>query len=215
MAKPFTAKMMGGGKLLDGYYVVGDKDVKWEEFNINKGLLNGESFVYHNNGNIFSTTQYTNGRKNGEEKLFSLSGKLKTINTYKNGVMYGKSLSYFESGELLSESKIKNEIVIESTTYDILGEISSQMFIEDGKKITQNIISGKIFSEHISSTYDAFEATKFYNEDGSLKVFLQMKDDDDNFYIIERNEEGDEINRVNVKTNPEGVLKYQQYMEAF
>ncbi|MFI1744650.1 toxin-antitoxin system YwqK family antitoxin [Thalassobellus sediminis] len=197
-------------KPLNGYYVVGDKFKKWEEFKVNKGILNGTSIIFHSNGSIFSESNYLNGKLNGDEKIFALSGNLKTINTYKNGIKYGKSLSYFENGKIKSESKIKDEKVIESVSYDLLGNIESQMFIDDGKKITQYIQGGKVLSEHISSTYDDFEATKFYNEDGSLKLFIQMLEDGDNFYFIERNEAGDEIKRINAKTNPEEILKYQQ-----
>ncbi|WNH14097.1 toxin-antitoxin system YwqK family antitoxin [Thalassobellus suaedae] len=201
-------------KPLNGYYVVGDKFKKWEEFKVKNGLLNGLNIVFHSNGEIFSKSNYQNGTLNGEEKIYSLSGKLKTINKYKNGIRYGKSLSYFENGQLKSESKIEDEKVIESVSYDLIGNIVSQIFIDDGKKITQYVQGGKVFSEHISSTYDSFEATKFYNQDGSLKLYLQMLEDGDNFYIIERNEAGDEIKRTNAKTNPEELLKYQQFIEG-
>ncbi|GAA4801520.1 hypothetical protein [Litoribaculum gwangyangense] len=202
-------------KPLNGYYVVGDKFKKWEEFRVENGILNGPSFVFHNNGEVFSETNYLNGKLDGEEKIYSLSGKLKTLNTYKNGVKYGKSLSYYESGELQSESKIENEKVIESISYDIIGKIESQMFIEDGKKITQYIKNGKVFSESISSTYDNFEAVKFYNEDGSLKLFIQMLVDEENAFIIERNENGEEIKRINLKENPEEALKFRALFGEF
>ena len=202
-------------KPLNGYYVVGDKFKKWEEFKVENGILNGTSIVFHDNSEIFSEAIYLNGKLNGEEKIYSLSGKLKTLNTFKNGIKYGKSLGYFESGELKSESKIKNENVIESVNYDVIGNIESQMFIKEVKRITQYIKGGKVYSETISSTYDNFEATKFYNEDGFLKLFIQMFMDGDNTFIIERDENGDEIKRINLKENPQEALKYRELFGEF
>lgn len=202
-------------KVMAGYYIVGDKATKWEEFNIEDGVLNGEYIVFHPNGNIFSNSQYVKGKLNGEERIYSLSGHLKTLKTYKNGVLYGKSLGYFENGQVRSESTINKEKVIESVTFNQIGEINSQMFIKDGIKITQTIKGGKVNSEQFSSTYDTFEAMKFYNDDGSLQVYLKMENDDENSYLIELNENGDEIKRINVKANPKEAMKYFQYMESF
>jgi hypothetical protein len=196
---------------MNGYIVVGDKLRKWEEFKLNNGILNGDYIVFHENGKMFSKTNYLNGKIDGDDKKYYLSGAIKTVDLYKNGVKYGNSKEYFESGQIRYESKIENEEVIESTTYDIIGNIVSQMFIKDGKTIAQNIKNGKVISEQISSNYDNFEAMKFYNEDGSLKVFLQMLNQDDKHYLIELNEEGNEIKRIDIKANPKEFFKYQQY----
>ena len=88
------------------------------------------------------------------------------------------------------------------------------MFIKDRRKITQHIKAGKIFSEEISSTYDNFEATKFYNDNGYLKLFIQMLTEDENAYIIKRNEAGEEVKRINLKENPNELLKYQEYLKT-
>ena len=68
-----------------------------------------------------------------------------------------------------------------------------------------------MFSEQISSNYDNFEAMKFYNEDGSLKVFLRMLDDGDKSYLIELDENRNEIKRIDVKANPEQAMEYAKY----
>lgn len=154
-------RLKDGKVPMDGYYVIGNKTSKWEEFSVKEGLLNGDYIVFHSNGEIYSHAQYKNGKLHGEEKLYSLNGKLKTLKTYSDGVLYGKTLGYFENGQLQSESTIKDEEVIESVSYNSIGDIVSQMFIKDGLKITQTIAAGKVFSEAISSTYDDFEAMKF------------------------------------------------------
>jgi len=202
-------------KPMDGYFVVGDKFAKWEELNLNEGVLNGDYIIFHNNGNIFSHSKYINGKLHGEEKTYSFSGALSKVSNYNHGIKVGKVLSYFENGQIQSEAKIENEEIFESVTYNIIGEIESQMFIKDGRKITQQIKGGKVFTEQISSTYDSFEAMKFYNDDGSLKVYLQMLDENDKSYLIELNENGDEIKRIDVKANPQEAMKYFQFMKEF
>lgn len=202
-------------KLMDGYYIVGDKTTKWEEFNVTKGVLNGDYIIFHNNGNVFSQSKYLKGKLHGEEKTYTLSGVLSKASNFSHGIRFGKDVSYFENGQVRSESQIKDEDIIESTTYNLIGEIESQMFIKDGRKITQNIKGGKVYFEQISSTYDSFEAMKFYNEDGSLKMYLRMLEDDDKAYLIELNENGDEIKRIDVKANPQEAMKYFQYMKEF
>lgn len=202
-------------KLLNGYYVVGDKFKKWEEFNVTNGILNGTYIVFHSNGEIFSQSNYLNGKLHGEEKTFNLSGQLSKLNTYKNGVLYGKSISYFDNGNIKSEYKIEDEEVIESVSFDLIGNIESQMFIKEGRSITQTIKNGKVFSEQVSSNYDDFEAVKFYNQDGSLKMFLRMLEDGDNGYLIELDENNEEIKRINIKENPQAIFKYQEYLKEF
>lgn len=202
-------------KPMNGYYVVGDKTTKWEEFNITKGVLSGDYIIFHKNGNVFSHSKYLNGKLHGEEKTYALSGVLSKVSNFNHGIRYGNDISYFENGQIRSESKIEKEEVIESITYNIIGEIESQMFIKDGRKITQNIKGGKVFFEQISSTYDSFEAMKFYNEDGSLKIYLRMLEEDDKGYLIELDENEDEIKRIDVKANPKEAMKYFQYMKEF
>lgn len=198
-------------KPMNGHFLVGNKLKKWEEFKVRDGLLNGDYIVFHDNGEMFSSSSYLNGKLNGDDKSFYFSGALKHIDTYKNGIRYGKSFSYFESGQIQNESKLEGEKVVESTSYDIIGNILTQMFIKDGKTMTQNIKNGKVFSEQISSNYDHFEALKFYNEDGSLKTYLQMLDQGDDHFLIELNENGEEIKRVDLRKNPQEFLKYQPY----
>ncbi len=202
-------------KPMDGYFVVGDKFTKWEELNLKEGVLNGDYIVFHNNGHIFSHSIYINGKLHGEEKTYTLSGALSKVSNYNHGNKVGKNLSYFENGQIQSESKIENEEVVESVTYSIIGEIESQMFIENGRKITQQIKGGKVITEQISSTYDNFEAMKLYNEDGSLKAYLQMLDENDKSYLIELNENGEQIKRIDVKAKPQEAMKYFQFMKEF
>ncbi len=202
-------------ELMDGYYVVGDKFSKWEEFRVEKGILNGDYIVFHSNGEIFTHSVYQMGKLHGEEKTNYLSGKLKRVNFYNNNVLYGKSMEYFENGNVMGEFKIEYGKVVESIIYNNIGQINAQTFIKDGKTITQSILNGKILTERISSNYDNFEAIKFYNDSGSVKAYLRMLEEEDNFYLIEMDNIGNEMNRINLKTNPQEALKYQEYLKSF
>lgn len=144
-----------------------------------------------------------------------MSGSLKSTKNYSNGTLFGKNTSFYESGQIKSESKIENEKVVESISYDIIGGITSQMFIKEGREITQNVKLGKLYSEHIISTYDDFDAMKFYNEDGSLKIFIRMLEEDNQGFLIELNENEEELKRINIKEHPEAIFKYQQYLTPF
>ncbi len=200
-------------KPLNGHFVVADDFKKWEEFNVENGILNGVAIIYHDNGKIYTKSDYINGKLHGKEKTYYPNGKLNRVTSYSHGVKYGTILWYFENGALKSEAKVKDEDIIERTSYNTIGEIVLQMFIEDGKKITQHIKAGNIFREEISSTYDNFEAMKFYNEDGSLKLFLQMLIDNNNSFIIERDKNGNELKRVNIKKQPQEALKYHSFIK--
>ncbi|GAA4280330.1 toxin-antitoxin system YwqK family antitoxin [Gaetbulibacter aestuarii] len=202
-------------ELMDGYYVVGDKFQKWEEFEVKKGILNGDYLVFHSNGEIFSHSIYKNGRLHGKNKVYHLNGAVKTEESYVNGKLYGTTLTYDENGALRTEAKIKNENVVESVTYDAIGEIQSQMFIRNSRKITQHVRAGKVYMESISSTYDNFEAMKFYNEDGSLKAFVRMLEDGEDAYLIELDENENEIKRINLKANPMEAQKFMQSLQTF
>lgn len=202
-------------KLMTGYFVVGNKFTKWEEFNVTDGILNGDYIIFHNNGNKFSHSNYLNGKLHGDEKTYSLSGALSRVSHFNHGIRFGKDVSYFENGQLRSESKIEDEEVVESVTYNSIGKIESQMFIKDGRKITQCIKGGRIFMEQITSTYDNFEAMKFYNDNGGLKVFFRILDEDEKIYFIELDDNEDEIKRIDFKSDPENFIRYRQYFNDF
>lgn len=205
-------RLEGSGKVMNGYYVIGNDFGKFEEFNVIDGILNGVSLTFHNNNEIYSKTNYVRGKKHGEESTYYRSGKLQKKSNYVNGVIVDKTQWFYETGQLQTESKIENELEIESTTYDILGNIVSQRFIEDSRTITQTIQNGKITSENIESNYDSFSAIKFYDSDGNMEVFIRMYDDGTDQFLIELDENENEIKRIDVKKNPKEALKYRSFL---
>ncbi len=152
-----------------------------------------------------------NGKKYGEELTYHQSEKLKKKTKYSNGIRIGTQTAYFESGQVQTESKIENEKLIESISFDIVGNITSQMFIKDSRTITQQINNGKITYEHIDSNYNNFDAIKFFNDEGELIKFLQMYNSGDDTFLIELDTNEKEIKRINIKKEPEKMVEYQEF----
>lgn len=158
-------RLKGSQEFMDGYYVVGNELSKWEEFEFKEGILDGNYIIFHPNGEIFSHTQYSNGKKHGEELMYFPDGVLNSKSTFNNDILVGSKYTYFESGKIQSESKIEDGESLETQYFDLLGNIISQSFIRDGRTITQKIVEGKVYSEMVSSNYDSYETMKFFNED--------------------------------------------------
>ena len=199
-------------KTLNGYYIVGKGLTKWEEFNVKNGILNGEYLFYHPNGNVSIRSKYDKGKIHGEEFYYYPSGTIQKKHTYVNEVIHGEEIHYYEGGQIKSRSEFKNGKSDSSTNYDLVGNITSQRFVKDGMSITQMIKNGKLYSENLSSNYDNYEAMKFYNEDGALKHHLRMIEDEDAPIIIELDENGNEIKRIDLKKNPQEAIKYMQLL---
>ena len=195
-------------KFMDGYYVVGNEVAKWEEFEFKEGLLHGDYIIFHTNGEMYSHTKYSNGKRHGDELTYFNNGVLNNKSSYNNDVLVGSQYTYFENGKIQSESKIEDGKSIETQYFDLLGNIVTQRFIKDSRTITQKIVEGKIYSEMVSSNYDSYETMKFFNEDGTTKMYLQRVEENETMYVLELNEDGKEIKRVDVKANHQEAMKY-------
>lgn len=198
------------GEIMNGYYVISNKFGKAEEFSVSEGLLNGINLTFHNNNEVYSKANYAKGKKHGEESTYYPSGKLQKATKYSQGVLIGPTISYYESGQVQSETKFKDEKVIESTSFDIIGNITSQSFIKNGRTMTQYISKGVVIREHINSNYDDFDAMKFYDSNGEMVKFLRMYQQGDKAFLIELDEDENELLRINLKDNPEKVLEYRE-----
>ncbi len=205
----------GEKEFMGGYYVVGNTLNKWEEFELKKGLLNGDYIIYHPNGNMLSNAKYSNGKRHGEELTYTLEGALFKKRVYKNDVLVDKAFTYYENGKVKSESKIKDGEIYETVWYDDIGNINAQLFTRDGKIYKQLIKNGRVISERITTNYDSFERFKFYNEDGSFKIALEMDMNGDDAFIVELDEKGNIIKKLNVKDNIQEAMRYQAYFKGF
>ncbi len=204
-------RLNGAKDFMDGYYVVANETTKWEEFNLKKGVLNGDYIIFHPNGEISSHTKYANGKRHGDELYYSNTGALIKKSTYNNAILIGKQYTYFENGKIQSQTILEHGSSVETQTYDVLGNIISQRFIKEGKTINQKIVEGKIYSEFVSSNYDDYETAKFFNLDGSIKLFLRQLKEGDTMYILELDENENETKRIDIKANPQEAMRYFSY----
>lgn len=79
-----------------------------ENYN-SQGLLQGEKFVYYENGQIAEQSNYNNGKIDGISKWFSKEGVVLKEFTYKNDELHGISKYYNAEGQLLAEGAYKND----------------------------------------------------------------------------------------------------------
>ena len=90
-----------------GNYLKTAKDSTWTYFNNKKivgredflkGLKNGRSVTYHEDGKPATESSWVNGIQNGVSRSFFPSGNKKSEIMYKDGKRNGISLVYYESG---------------------------------------------------------------------------------------------------------------------
>ena len=114
--KFFTSKgkLISQGNMHDKTYVgawkfyqkKSDKLLILEYYN-DEGELEGERFVYYNNGQIAEQTNYKNGALNGKAIYYSLKGVVLKTLIYVNGEIHGEAKFYNPKGVLLVEGKYK------------------------------------------------------------------------------------------------------------
>jgi len=111
-----TGKLISEGMMRDKlfigkwvYYHNKSKGILSTEFYNNKGLLEGEKFVYYEDGKIAEKSIYVDGKIDGISTWYSPKGIVVKEFTYKNGLLHGLSKYYNEKGEILAEGNYKND----------------------------------------------------------------------------------------------------------
>jgi len=77
-----------------------------EHYN-NKGILEGDRFVYYENGQIAEKQFYINGKLEGASVWYSEKGIVLKAFVYVNGELHGVSKYYSSEGELITEGQYK------------------------------------------------------------------------------------------------------------
>lgn len=67
-----------------------------------KGLLDGSSQGFYQNGNKRWDETFVKGERNGERTVWFKNGKLKLTSHYKDGLLHGASVVYWWNGEMSS-----------------------------------------------------------------------------------------------------------------
>ena len=150
-------------KLLKTYYMYNKK-----------GVLNGDSIKYYEEGNIQSIVPYKNNLVEGLVIRYYENGNIKEEVNYKNDKMNGEAKSYDENGKLNGRTIFKDDIKLEEDVYKE-NEILKNTF-KNGELVKQDIctLNGTLKERRILNG-DEMEYSTFY-PNGNVKQKILTKD---------------------------------------
>ena len=150
-------------KLLKTYYMYNKK-----------GVLNGDSIKYYEEGNIQSIVPYKNNLVEGLVITYYENGNIKEEVHYKNDKMNGEAKSYDENGKLNGRTIFKDDIKLEEEVHKE-NEILKNTF-KNGEVVKQDICSpnGNVKERRVLNGNE-MEYSSFY-ENGNVKQKILTKD---------------------------------------
>ena len=150
-------------KLLKTYYMYNKK-----------GVLNGDSIKYYEEGNIQSIVPYKNNLVEGLIIRYYENGNIKEEINYKNDKMNGEAKSYDENGKLNGRTIFKDDIKLEEEVHKE-NEILKNTF-KNGEVVKQDICSlnGNVKERRVLNGNE-MEYSSFY-ENGNVKQKILTKD---------------------------------------
>ena len=150
-------------KLLKTYYMYNKK-----------GVLNGDSIKYYEEGNIQSIVPYKNNLVEGLIIRYYENGNIKEEVNYKNDKMNGEAKSYDENGKLNGRTIFKDDIKLEEEVHKE-NEILKNTF-KNGEVVKQDICSlnGNLKERRVLNGNE-MEYSSFY-ENGNVKQKILTKD---------------------------------------
>ena len=150
-------------KLLKTYYMYNKK-----------GVLNGDSIKYYEEGNIQSIFPYKNNLIEGLVIRYYENGNIKEEVNYKNDKMNGEAKSYDENGKLNGRTIFKDDIKLEEEVHKE-NEIRKNTF-KNGEVVKQDICSPNgTLKERRVLNGNEMEYSTFY-ENGNVKQKILTKD---------------------------------------
>ena len=150
-------------KLLKTYYMYNKK-----------GVLNGDSIKYYEEGNIQSIVPYKNNLVEGLVITYYENGNIKEEVHYKNDKMNGEAKSYDENGKLNGRTIFKDDIKLEEEVHKE-NEILKNTF-KNGEVVKQDICSlNGTLKERRVLNGNEMEYSSFY-ENGNVKQKILTKD---------------------------------------
>ena len=149
-------------KLLKTYYMYNKK-----------GVLNGDSIKYYEEGNIQSIVPYKNNLVEGLIIRYYENGNIKEEVNYKNDKMNGEAKSYDENGKLNGRTIFKDDIKLEEEVHKE-NEILKNTF-KNGEVVKQDICSSNgTLKERRILNGNEMEYSSFY-ENGNVKQKILTK----------------------------------------
>ena len=139
-----------------------------------KGVLNGNSIRYYEEGNIQSIFPYKNNLVEGLVIRYYENGNIKEEVNYKNDKMNGEAKSYDENGKLNGRTIFKDDIKLEEDVHKE-NEILKNTF-KNGELVKQDICApnGTLKERRILNG-DKMEYSTFY-PNGNVKQKILTKD---------------------------------------
>lgn len=119
------------------------------------GKKHGTCKEFHSGGALHYSTEYKNGKIiDGENVYFHPNGNIKFLDYYKNGLKYGKSTTYYESGAIEIEGEYRDKGLAEGPwrEYYENGAIKEEYYYKHGLFHGEYTIydeNGKIVKQYI------------------------------------------------------------------
>ncbi|MEF9496828.1 toxin-antitoxin system YwqK family antitoxin [Chlamydia sp. 04-14] len=166
--------------------------------NYDKGLLQGASYYYHPNGQVWKECSYHKGRAHGDFLTYTVEGFLLKKQTYQDGEKHSTSVRYEErSNVVLSEEEYDNGLLLKGSyldpqTHEVFSEIVNGNGIQaiygkhaivETRVFVRGEACGKVtvfdsLGDQILQTYALIEGAKhgeelfFYPDTGKSKLLL-------------------------------------------
>ena len=151
-------------KLLKTYYMYNKK-----------GVLNGDSIKYYEEGNIQSIVPYKNNLVEGLIIRYYENGNIKEEVNYKNDKMNGEAKSYDENGKLNGRTIFKDDIKLEEEVHKE-NEILKNTF-KNGEVVKQDICSpnGTLKERRVLNGNEMEYSTFYQNGNVKQKILTKNK----------------------------------------
>ena len=151
-------------KLLKTYYMYNKK-----------GVLNGDSIKYYEEGNIQSIVPYKNNLVEGLVITYYENGNIKEEVNYKNDKMNGEAKSYDENGKLNGRTIFKDDIKLEEEVHKE-NEILKNTF-KNGEVVKQDICSpnGTLKERRVLNGNEMEYSTFYQNGNVKQKILTKNK----------------------------------------
>ena len=187
-----------------------------------KGLLDGESRQYYEEGDIKSISPFKNNVADGVFISYYQNGNMKEKHAYKNGNEEGEGIFYYENGKLEEKYFMKNgKLDGEAINYFEDGKIKNKAIFKDGVTLEEEVYkdneirkntfkNGEIVQQDIYSKNKILKAKKFLLENGKMKIisYYENGNKEEEVFVINELFDGEALVYY-----PSGKLKEKDFFK--
>ena len=187
-----------------------------------KGLLDGESRQYYEEGDIKSISPFKNNVADGVFISYYQNGNMKEKHAYKNGNEEGEGIFYYENGKLEEKYFMKNgKLDGEAINYFEDGKIKNKAIFKDGVTLEKEVYkdneirkntfkNGEIVQQDIYSKNKILKAKKFLLENGKMKIisYYENGNKEEEVFVINELFDGEALVYY-----PSGKLKEKDFFK--